>query len=423
MRLSSGVLSAITALVTVSPTAAQNLPLPTGRPEDVGMSSARVEQISRTLKAEVEQGRLPGAVIAIARRGRIVYFQTFGYRDKTSAGPMTSDAIFNIASMTKPVTTVAALQLYERGMLSLDDPLSKYFPAFANMQVAVMDEKQEHIVRKVKASRPITIRDLLIHASGLVYGDRGTTAVHKLYPHGDPETVMTGTEFLNQLSALPLLWQPGTVWDYGYGLDIAGLVVEKITGQTLGQYEDTNIFKPLGMSDTAYLVAAEKAGRYAKALPNDPLTGAAQALLSQTTPLKFECGGGCLTSTATDYLRFALMLLNKGESGGVRVLGRKTAEYMLSNQLGPEVKNLIGNADPTRAGYGFGLGLAVRTTTGAAPVMGTAGDFGWPGSSGTNWWADPKEDLVVVFMAQSPGAIRWEYRRLINALVYQAIVD
>jgi CubicO group peptidase (beta-lactamase class C family) len=417
--------SSIVAIAASLSLSAQTLPLPRGKPEDAGMSSARLAEIATTLKAEVEHGRIPGAVVAIARRGKIVYFEAFGYLDKVAGTPMTTDAIFNIASMTKPITAVAALQLYEHAQLLIDEPLAKYVPAFAGAQVAVMDEKQENIVGKVPVVRAITIQDLMRHTSGLIYGDRGKTAVHKLYPGGStgPASTMSGSEFLTLLGRLPLLHQPGTVWDYGYGLDVLGLVVEKIAKQTLGEYEQANVFRPLGMIDTAYLVPPEKAGRYAKALPNDPETGAAQSLLALTQPLKYECGGGCLTSTASDYLRFALMLMGKGQHNGQRILGRKTVEYMLSNQLGPEVRNLIGNADPTRAGYGFGLGLAVRTTPGVVRLMGSVGDFSWPGASGTNWWVDPKEELAVVFMAQSPGPIRWHYRQLINALVYQAIVD
>lgn len=235
---------------------------------------------------------------------------------------------------------------------------------------------------------------------------------------------MTGPEFLDRLSALPLLYQPGSVWDYGFGLDVLGLVMKKIAGPPLGAYLEERLFKPLGMTDTAFRVSLEKVARYAKALPTDPDTNQPQAVTPDLTkPLKFHCGGGCLASTAADYMRFALMLLNRGEFDETRVLGRKTVEYMTSDQLGPNVKNLIGNADPTRADYGFGLGLAVRTTPGVARMMGSVGDFSWPGASGTNWWADPQEELAVVFMAHSPGPIRWHYRQAINALVYQAIVD
>jgi CubicO group peptidase (beta-lactamase class C family) len=177
------------------------------------------------------------------------------------------------------------------------------------------------------------------------------------------------------------------------------------------------LFTPLGMVDTSFLIPADKAGRYAKPLPADPMTGRPQGFTPLTESAKFECGGGCAASTAGDYMRFAQMLLNKGKYGETRILARKTVEYMLSNQLGPEVKNLIGNADPTRADYGFGLGLAVQTTPGIVRMVGDVGNFSWPGASGTNWWADPKEDLVVVFMAASPGQIRWHYRQLIDVMV------
>jgi CubicO group peptidase (beta-lactamase class C family) len=200
-------------------------------------------------------------------------------------------------------------------------------------------------------------------------------------------------------------------------------VVEHLSEQTLGAYLHDNVWKPLGMNDTTFRIPADKAGRYARPLPVDPVTGRPQSLTPLTEPAKFECGGGCAASTAGDYVRFATMLLNKGKYGDARVLSRKTVEYMLSNQIGPEVRNLIGNADPTRADYGFGLGLAVQTTPGIVRMAASVGTFSWPGASGTNWWVDPKEDLVVVFMAQTPGAIRWHYRQVIDAMVYRAIVD
>jgi CubicO group peptidase (beta-lactamase class C family) len=404
---------------------AQEAPLPRGKPEEAGMSSARLGEIAKTLNADIARGRIPGAVVAIARRGKLVYFEAFGYRDKVAGVPMTIDTIFNIASMTKPMTAVAALQLYEQGRLLMDDPVAKYFPKFADMKVAVLDAKGESIVATVPAARKITIQDLYRHTSGLIYGGRGSTAVHKLYPAGSGPAAgaLSGVEFLDKLAAQPLLHQPGAVWDYGFGLDVLGLVVEQLSEQTLGGYLRDNVLKPLGMADTYFLIPADKAQRYAKALPNDPDTGQPQSLMALTQPSKFECGGGCAASTASDYLRFALMLMNKGQYRDGRVLARKTVDYMLSNQLGPEVRNLIGNADPTRADYGFGLGLAVRTTPGIARTMGSVGDFSWPGASGTNWWADPREELAVVFMAHSPGSIRWHYRQVINALVYQAIAD
>jgi CubicO group peptidase (beta-lactamase class C family) len=401
-------------------------PLPRGKPEEAGMSSERLGEIAKVLKADIERGKIPGAVIAVARRGKLVYFEAFGYRDKAAGVPMTTDTIFNIASMTKPMTAVAALMLTEQGRLPIDDQLANYFPKFAEMRVAVMDAERQNILNTVPAARKITIQDLMRHTSGIIYGGRGTTAVHKAYPAGSgaAAVAMSGGELIDRLSALPLLHQPGAVWDYGFGLDVLGLVVEQLAEQSLGQYLQERLFKPLGMVDTGFHIPPGKAERYAKALPNDPDTGKPQSVEPNLTqPLKFECGGGCAASTASDYLRFALMLLGKGQMGDARILGRKTVEYMTSNQLGPEVKNLIGSADPTRADYGFGLGLAVRKTPGVVRLMGSVGDFSWPGASGTNWWVDPREDLAVVFMAHSPGPIRWHYRQVINALVEQAIVD
>jgi CubicO group peptidase (beta-lactamase class C family) len=400
-------------------------PLPRARPEEVGLSSERLARISAVLKADIEAGRIPGAVIAIARHGKLVALDAYGWRDKAAGVAMTTDTIFNIASMTKPMTTVGALMLYEQGKLLIDDPLAKYFPKFTQMRVAVRDAG-EPTAETLPASRQITIQDLMRHTSGLIYGGRGNTLVHKMYPAGSSDAARDydGTAFLDKLASLPLLYQPATVWDYGFGIDVLGLTIEKITGRKLGQYLQANLFTPLGMSDTGFSIPADKAARYARPLPTDPDTGKPQARSPDLTePLKFECGGGCAASTASDYLRFAMMLMNRGRSGEAHLLGPKTVDYMLSDQLGPNIKNLVGNADPTRADYGFGLGLAVRTTPGVVRMMGSVGQFSWPGASGTDWWVDPKEELAVVYLSAAPGPIRWHYRQKINALVYQAIVE
>jgi CubicO group peptidase (beta-lactamase class C family) len=402
-------------------------PLPRAKPEEVGMSSARLALIAKAVNAEIARDRLPGAVLAIARRDKLVYLETFGHLDKAAGTPMPPDAIFNIASLTKPMTAVAALQLYEQGKLLMEDPLSKYFPKFANAQVAVLDAKRENIIDRVAPARRITIQDLFRHTSGITYGGRGTTPVHKMYPESSATSGagLTGAEFIDQVSSAALLYHPGTVWDYSLSLDVLGLVVEQISEQSLGKYLRENVWKPLGMNDTQFFISADKASRYAKALPIDPEGRPQSVRPVLTQPLKFECGGGCASSTAGDYLRFAHMLMRKGQYGDARILGRKTVEYMLSNHLGPETKNMVGVTVPYLADYGFGLGLAVRTTPGIARMVGSVGDFSWPGATGANWWADPREELVVVWMTHTPGTgpIRINLRQMINSLVYQAIVD
>jgi len=412
--------------LSASGAVAAEVALPRAKPEEVGLSSERLARIGETLKADIEAGRIPGAVIAIARHGKLVALDAYGWRDKAAGVAMTTDTIFNIASMTKPMTTVGALMLYERGKLLIDDPLAKYFPKFATMRVAARDAAGEPTAETVPANRPVTIQDLMRHTSGLIYGGRGNTLVHKMYPASSTEAAREydGAAFMDKLAALPLLYQPATVWDYGFGLDVLGLTIESITKQSLGQYLQANLFTPLGMTDTGFSISADKASRYAKPLPVDPDTGKPQARSPELTqPIKFECGGGCAASTASDYLRFAMMLMNGGRAGEARLLGRKTVDYMLSDQLGANIRNLVGNADPTRADYGFGLGVAVRTTPGVVRMMGSVGQFSWPGASGTDWWVDPREELAVVYMSAAPGPIRWHYRQLINALVYQAIVE
>lgn len=395
-------------------------PLPRAKPESVGMSSARLARIGAALKADVDRGRLPGAVVAVAREGKLVYYEAVGFRDRDAGAPMTTDTIFSIASMTKPMTSVALLQLSEEGRVLISDPVGKYLPPLANLRVAA---SLDNPADTVPAVRQPTLQDILRHTAGLLYGGRGTSALHKLYPASSSTsgTTMTGAEFIARLGTLPLAYQPGTVWDYSLAVDVNGLVVEAVTGRTLGQYLRERVWEPLGMVDTGFHVPPDKRGRYAKAFANDPDTGKPQSVLDLTKPLKFECGGGCGASTAGDYLRFAQMLANKGRLGNAQILGRKTVEYMTADHLGPEVQNNIPKVDPARTGYGFGLGVAVRRQDGITPINGSAGDYHWGGAYGTFFWVDPKENLVVVFMAHTPGAIRQYYRALLGAMVMQAI--
>ena len=402
-------------------------PLPEAKPEDVGLSTERLGRITTTLKADIDKGRIPGAVVAIARKGKLAYYEAFGYRDKAANAPMTKDAIFAIASMTKPMTSLGILVLYEENKLFVSDSIGKYFPALAKMPVAVMKKGADGqiTVDTVPAKRPMTLQDLLRHTSGITYGGRGATPVHKMYPAGSASagTSMTGAELIEKLGTLPLLHEPGTVWDYSLSVDVLGLVIEKVSGKPLGQFLDEKIWKPLGMTDTHFLVPESKVGRYAKALPNDPDSGRPQNVLDLTKPLKFDCGGGCAASTAADYIRFAQMLLNNGKLENTRIVSRKTVEFMTANHLGPGVQNNIAATDTARSAYGFGLGVAVRTDPGIAGIAGSTGDYNWGGAYGTYFWVDPKEELAVVFMSQQPGPIRLHYRQVMTTLALQAIND
>jgi CubicO group peptidase (beta-lactamase class C family) len=407
--------------------AAAEDPLPRSRPESLGMSSERLERVAQVLRADIEKGRMPGAVIAVARKGRLVYYESFGYLDKAAGTPMPKDAIFAIASMTKPMVGVGIMQLVEESRVMMTDPASKWFPALAQMQVGVVkkDASGQATLDLVPMRRQFTVQDLMRHTSGITYGGRGSTPVHKLTPasSGYSGSNFTAAEFIERLSKAPLLYQPGTAWEYGLSIDVLGLIIEQESGQTLGAYLQDRIWKPLGMVDTSFVIPADKVKRYAKALPNEPDTGKPQTVADRTKPGKFECGGGCAASTAGDYVRFAQMLLNRGRLGDARVLGSKSVDYMTADHLGPEIANYLARTDPSREGYGFGLTMAVRRATGGPGIMGSPGDFTWGGAAGTNFWVDPKEQLVVVFMAHTPGPIRLHYRKVINALVLQAIVD
>jgi CubicO group peptidase (beta-lactamase class C family) len=397
--------------------------LPRAEPEAVGMSSTRLARIIPVLNAEIEAGQLPGAVVAVARHGRLVFHEAVGHLGPDRRAPMPLDALFAIASMTKPVTGVAGLLLWEEGRLGLADPIERFLPQLGDRRVAVLNERVlvgQGPIETTPAERSITIQDLMRHTSGLTYGGRGTTAVHRLYP--DSSNVAGATHdtaaFLERLAAAPLLYQPGTVWDYGLSIDVIGLIVEAISGQSLGAFLEQRLFRPLGMVDTGFQVPQDKVTRLARPLPRDPDTGEVQSVPDRAQALRFECGGGGLASTALDYLRFAQMLLGGGVLGETRILGRKTVEAMRTNRMTPDIENRIAALDPNSEGYGFGLTVAVRER--ASTLMGSLGEFYWNGAYGTLWWADPVEDLAVVFMAQVPGnsdgasgrsSIRWSTRR------------
>jgi CubicO group peptidase (beta-lactamase class C family) len=324
--------------------------------------------------------------------------------------------------MTKPMTAVGALILYEEGRLMLNEPVGKYLPKLAAMRVGTAGCDGTPAMT-VELARNMTIQDLMRHTAGLSYG-RGNTPLHKLYPISSTWAASTwsGAEFIVQLSRLPLHYQPGSAWEYSLGLDVLGLVIEQVAGMPLGDFLRARLFQPLGMLDTGFVVPQDQLARYAKALPNDPVSREPQTLRDGTKPHRFDCGGGCAVSTAIDYLRFAQMLLKGGELEGARILGRKTVEYMTADHLAPEIDASRLREYPNINGYGFGLGVAVRRGAGISGVMSSKGEFHWAGSTGTYFWVDPAEDFAMVFMAHAPGPIRYYHRQLLHALVLQALV-
>ena len=360
-------------------------------------------------------------MVAIARQGRLVYYKALGYHDKGANVPMQTDAIFALASMTKPMVVVGALTLYEEGKLPLKSPLYTYYPQFKSMQVGVVDSSGQ--VRTESAKNPIFIQDLMRHTSGITYGGRGSTPIHKLWPASSTATAyaMTGAEFMDTIAKLPLLHQPGTTWDYSLSIDALGMVVEKVTGKGLGAALAERVWSKVGMPDTTFAVPADKRSRLAQPLPIDPVTGKPQSVRLIREQPKLECGGGCALGTAADYIRFGQMLLNGGVIDGKRVLSPKTVQFMTSDHLGKDIKNNVAGTEAGRAGYGFGLGVAVRTEPGIAATNGNVGDYSWNGANGTIFWVDPKEQLVVVTMTVGPGEIRKYYREQMAALVYGAM--
>ena len=401
--------------------------LPSASPENLGFSSERLARIGPAIKGEIERGQYPGAVILVARKGQIVYFESFGQLDPASGKPMTNDAIFRLYSMTKPYTSVAAMMLMEEGKLRLTDPVSKYIPAFADLQVSVASTDPYTGATKyfnVPADREINIQDLLRHTSGFVYG--GFTAHQKVKELYTKEGVdwkdVTPAEQIERLAKVPLAHQPGTTFEYGLSVDVLGRVIEIVSGMSLGQFLNERIFTPLGMTDSAFIVPPEKRDRLAQPFATDPATNTPINLLDVTVPQKNDAGGAGSVGTASDYARFLQMMINGGQLDGVRLLSRTTVKYMTADHFGGDFK--ASGMTTLPAGTGFGLGFAVRRETGRFEVTGNAGEYYWAGAAGTGFYVDPKEDLICVWMTQGqPGIPRRYDRYLFKQMVYQAIND
>ena len=407
-----------TILVLMAALAATAQSLPRTTPADAGFSPARLDHITQMLRADTAKGTAPGAVLLIARHGKVAYFEAAGVIDPATKAPMTRDAIFRIFSMSKAVTSVSAMMLVEEGKLSLSDPVAKYIPSFGRVKVGVetKDADGKTKLEMTAPKRPMTIQDLLRHTSGLTYGIFGFGAVKKLYVEANPfKGDFTNEEFAERIAKLPLAFQPGTTWEYSHSTDILGRVVELISGMSLYEFEKKRILEPLGMSDTGYYVTdAAKHPRIAEPFQTERGT----IIGDPRAAGKWESGGGGLVSTATDYSRFLQMLLNGGALGGKRYLSPKTIGFMTADHLGDGA--MPGPLYLPGPGYGFGLGFAVRRTLGVAPLEGSAGEYNWSGIAGTHFWVDPKEDMFAIFMIQAPSQLQ-RYRTVIRNMVYAAM--
>lgn len=386
-------------------------------PEQLGICPERLGRLDQAIEAEIASGKLPGAVITIARRGRLAHAKAYGRLDPQQAAPMTRDAIFRIYSMTKPVVSVALMMLVEQGRLLLTQPVSTWLPELAAPQV--LEDGEGLSGSRVPAVRPITVYDLLRHTAGFTYNFMGTAPIHvaygkaRLFARG-----LTSADFTRALAELPLVGQPGASWAYSHATDVVGRIIELITGQSLGEHLQQAIFGPLGMVDTAFHVAPSQHHRIAEPYSTDPDTGVPIRVFDVRQPAAHEMGGAGLTSTAADYARFMEMMLCGGALDGVRLLGPKTVRQMTSDHLGdiPISGDLLGR------GHGFGLGFAVRLADGLAPGAGSAGQYFWSGLAGTSFFIDPKEQLHAQLLIQQPGR-RDHYRQLFRELVYAALVE
>ncbi len=420
----------------------------TVQPQRAGFSGQRLSRVDRLLERYVEGGHLAGALGLIYRKGEVAYNSASGQRDLETGQPMTEDTIFRIYSMTKPITAVAALMLFEDGHFLLDDPLATYLPEFEDVQVCTGD-----LENLVPPNRPITIKDTFMHTAGLSYGWGEDSPVENLYRQtfSNREPVDLDA-FVRKLAALPLLYHPGERWRYSYATDVLGRLVEVIAGKTLGEFFQEEIFKPLAMKDTGFHVPADSLDRFAACYSppggfnfgNDLASRAnrrpghgddektpvqppiklydAPHNSNYTKPPVFLSGGGGLVSTLGDYLSFTQMLLNDGILDGKRLLGRKTVELMRANHLPAELVPIaIGNDG--LAGNGFGLGVSVLVDPPASSAPGSVGAYGWGGLATTHFWIDPEEDMVGLFMTQFVPADYYPVEREFRLAAYQALVD
>ncbi len=395
------------------------------KPEKVGFSSTRLERIRPVMQRYLDENKFAGIVTMIARRGQLIHFEALGQQDKESNQPMQLDSLFRIYSMTKPITTVAAMMLYEEGRFQLSDPVAKFIPAFKATKVWV---KQNFAgMELAPQTAPMTVRDLMTHTAGLSYGWFNDTPVDALYREAQ---ILDGkrslAELVQVLATIPLVYQPGTRWRYSVATDVLGHLVEIMAGMPLDQFFAEKIFKPLGMPDTHFSVPEMEVKRFTTVYTTTE-TGALAPLDAAATsrflhkPNVFSGGGG-LVSTATDYMRFCQMMLNGGELDGVRLLGRKTVELMVANHL-PAALLPIGVGDNLLSGEGFGLGYSILLDPAQNQILGSQGVYAWSGAANTTFWIDPKEELIAILMAQFMPSSTYPVASDFRVLTYQALMD
>jgi CubicO group peptidase (beta-lactamase class C family) len=386
-----------------------------------GPSAAKLERIGDYLRNEIATGKIPGAVMLIQQHGTPIYSECFGVRDVAGKRPMTPNTIFRLYSMSKPITSVAIMMLVEDGKLSLDDPIEKYIPAFADAKVGIdgFDENGYPTLTHQPLRRSITIEDLLRHTSGITYGIYGDDPARKRYAAADLfNGDFDNAELADRIARLPLAEQPGTLWDYGQSTDVLGRVIEVVSGKSLLAFERERLLDPLGMTDTAFYVTDEaKRSRIAEPMPNDrdilPVVG----IREPRDVRRSESGGAGMVGTITDYAKFAQMLLNGGTLEGRHYLSAKTIALMTTDHVGPQSGIARDRYYFPGDASGFGLGFAVRTRL-LATEPGPVGEYRWDGVAGTFFWGDPKDDMFVIFMAQTPsqrGRIQSDLRKLVYA--------
>jgi CubicO group peptidase (beta-lactamase class C family) len=389
-------------------------------PNNIGLCPERLQGLVHTLQGEVDRQRLPGAVVMVARHGQLALFESIGLLSPAAGTVMPKDALFRIYSMTKPIVSVAAMMLMEEGRLLLGEPVARYLPEFAAQQVlTVMDGREE--LQAVRQSA--TVHDLLRHTAGLTYEFLGNTPVHRQYTRLRLDSrERSQAEFTQQLAGLPLLFEPGTAFEYSRATDVLGRVIEVVSGQSLPTFLRERIFEPLGMSDTAFEVGEKHHHRIAEPFAHDPDGSLPMRLMDVRLQAKIPLGGSGLVSTAMDYAQFLQCLLNRGVLGGVRLLGSQTVDFMTADHLGHLPVFGTGSRALLPVGYGFGLGFAVRKQRGRASVPGSEGTYFWGGLAGTTFFVDPHLDMFAILMIQAPNQ-REYYRMLLANRVYAAVLE